>query len=99
MLRKNSLVNGLLFGFLLPTVFFFLLFNLFKLLGAIGNGEGIGLSAGFRERTSAILAIAANLMPMNVWRRQRFNESIRGLVIATAVLAVTWVIYYGMKLM
>lgn len=99
MFKKNSLVNGLVLGILLPAVVFFMLFNFFNLLGKLGSGEGIGLSESFRERTSAILAIAVNLVPMNAFRARRFNESIRGVVIATGILALAWVVYYGMKIM
>ena len=99
MFRKNSLLNGLLIGVILPAVVFFMLFSLFNLLGKIGTGTGIGLSESFRERTSAILAIAVNLVPMNAFRRRRFDLSIRGVVIATGLLALAWVVYYGMKIM
>ncbi len=99
MFQKNSLLNGLVIGILLPTVVFFMLFNLFNLLGKIGTGDGIGLSESFRGRTSAILAIAVNLVPMNVFRSRRFDQSMRGVVIATGLLAICWVAYYGMKIM
>ena len=99
MLNKNTVLSGFIMGILLPVVSFFVLFTLFNLLGKIGTGDGIGLSESFRERTSAILAIAVNLLPMNVFSRRRFDQSIRGVVIATGVLALAWVVYYGMKIM
>ena len=99
MFRKNDFLSGLILGILLPAVVFFMLFSLFNLLGKIGGGDGIGLSESFRERTSAILAIAVNLVPMNAFRRQRFDQSIRGVVVATGLLALAWVVYYGMKIL
>ena len=37
MFNKNSFLNGLVLGVLLPAVVFFMLFNLFNLLGKIGD--------------------------------------------------------------
>ena len=98
MLNRNELWVGLLVGILLPLAGFFILFELFALLEQRGAASGAGLSSNFRERTVAIVAIAANLLPMNVYRRRRWELSMRGVVVATAVLALVWVVRYGMKL-
>ncbi|MBU6340091.1 MAG: hypothetical protein KGS48_01240 [Bacteroidetes bacterium] len=94
MLNKNQIFTGLLVGILLPLVSFALLYQVFSLLEIKGAASSSGLSANFRERTLAIVAIAINLLPLNLYRRRRFDLAIRGIVLATAVLAIIWVIRY-----
>lgn len=98
MFQRNSIVSGLVFGLLLPTVCFGMLFALFNLLHKIGDGTGIGLTENFLVRTSAIVSIAVNLLPMNQFRARRMDLSMRGVVIATGLLALVWVVYFGREM-
>jgi hypothetical protein len=95
MLNRNLLITGIVVGVLLPLTTFMLLYQVFTLLEIKGAASSSGLSPDFRERTLAILAIAINLIPLNIYRRKRWELAIRGVVIATYVLAVSWVIYFG----
>ena len=99
MFSKNEIWAGLLIGILLPLAGFMLLMQIFQLLEIKGAASSAGLSENFRERTLAIVAIAFNLMPLNLFRRRRWDRAIRGVVIATAVLALVWVVRYGVSLM
>lgn len=99
MLNRNEIWVGLIFGFLLPAFSFLILYQIFSLLELKGAASGTGFSANFRERTLAIVAIALNLIPLNIFRRRRWDLSMRGVVIATGVLAVAWVIRYGLALL
>ncbi len=98
MLNRNELWAGLLFGLLLPAIGYLLLYNLFGLLEARGAASGEGFSANFRERTLAIVALALNLIPLNIYRRRRWDLSMRGVVIATAILAFIWLFRFGVYL-
>lgn len=98
MLNRNELWVGIVFGLLLPALGFVILFQLFSLLEIKGAASGTGFSANFRERTLAILAIALNLIPLNVFRQRRWDLSMRGVVIATAALAFIWLFRYGLNL-
>lgn len=98
MLNRNEIWVGLIFGSVLPVLGFVLLHQLFSLLEIKGAVSGAGFSPNFRERTLAILAIALNLIPLNLFRRRRWDLSMRGVVIATAVLAFVWVFRYGVNL-
>jgi hypothetical protein len=99
MQAKNTLFVGILYGILLPTAVFFLLTLLYSLLEGVGVSSMSGLSLNFRERTSAILAIATNLWPLRIFQDRRWSEALRGIVIATAALAIAWVFYFGRDLM
>ncbi len=95
MFNRNEIWAGLIFALLLPTVGFLLLYNLFGLLEVQGAASGVGFSANFRERTLSIVAIALNLIPLNIYRRRRWDLAMRGVVIATALLAFAWLFWFG----
>ncbi len=99
MLNRNDIRAGLIFGFLLPIMTFALLYQVFSILEMKGAASSAGFSPNFRERTLAIVAIAFNLIPLNIFRRRRWDLSMRGVVIATGVLAIIWVIKFAMLLL
>ncbi len=98
MLNRNEIWVGIVFGLLLPAFGFLILYQFFSLLEIKGAASGTGFSANFRERTLAILAIALNLIPLNIFRRRRWDLSMRGVVIATAALAFLWLFRFGLNL-
>ena len=98
MFQRNEIWVGLLYGILLPTMGFILLYNIFSLLEIKGAASGAGFSENFRERTLAIVAIAINLFPLSRFRRLRWERAMRGVVIATSLLAFVWLFIYGVKL-
>jgi hypothetical protein len=98
MLQRNRIATGLVFGLLLPALSFLLLYQFFSLLEAGGAASGRGFSPNFRERTVAIIAIAFNLLPLNIFRTRRWEAAMRGVVIATAAYAFVWLFRYGIHL-
>lgn len=98
MLNQNKILTGLIVGLILPVIGTVLIFNIFKILALIGGASGEGFSPDFRERTSAVIALALNLIPMNLFRRRRWELAMRGMVIATTILAFIWVGHYSLKL-
>lgn len=98
MLNRNILTAGLIIGLLLPVVAFTLLYQIFALLEIKGAASGSGFSENFRERTLGIVALAINILPMRIYQRRRWEDAIRGVVVATGVLALVWVAVYGRTL-
>lgn len=98
MLQRDEIWVGLLYGLLIPITGFLLLFNLFSLLEIKGAASSVGFSENFRERTLAIVAIAFNLFLLSRFRKLRWERAMRGVVIATAILAIAWLLLYGVKL-
>ena len=95
MFFKNQIISGIIVGILFPVIAYLMLTQLYGLLEGAGVSSVSGLSGNFRERTSAIIAIATNLIPMRIFQNRRWSEALRGLVIATGVLALSWVFYFG----
>lgn len=97
MLNQNKIWAGLVFGLLLPTIGAVLIFNIFKFLAFLGGASGEGFTPNFRERTSIVIAIALNMIPMNIFRRRRWDLAMRGVMIATILLAFAWIFHYTLK--
>jgi hypothetical protein len=98
MLHKNALWVGLLLGLLLPILTYTILLQIFSLLEIKGAASGAGFSENFRERTLGIVALATNLFLLSTYRRRRWELTMRGVVIATTLLAFAWLYVYGLKL-
>lgn len=95
MFQKNNLLYGLLLGLLLPAAGFAFFYFGYALLENNGVVSERGFSPFFRERTSAVIAICLNLLPLNKFMKQRATQSMRGIVLATVGLVAAWVIYFG----
>jgi hypothetical protein len=92
--QRNRIASGLLYGLLMPAAVLAVLFGLFGLLDQGGLASGEGLANNFRIRTLALAALAVNLWLIRIFRRRRWEEAMRGVVIATGLYALGWVIYF-----
>lgn len=63
------------------------------------NYLGVGRPPLLRERTLALLAICAALIPFQGFRKARANESMRGVVLVTVILGILWVVLYARELL
>ncbi len=99
MFNRNEIWAGLVFALLLPIVAFLLFYNLFGLLEQAGAASGEGFSASFRERTLSLVALTFNLIPLHIYRRRRWDLAMRGVVIATGLIAIGWVLWFGRLLL
>lgn len=95
MLDKNSIIIGLLIGFVLPFVGYAILLTIYEGLESMGWVSSVGFADNFRERTIGIVAIALNVYPLNVFLKRRFTNSMRGIVIATTVYVAAWMMMYA----
>ena len=98
MFQRDEIWVGLLYGLVIPLAGFLVLYNLFSILEIKGAASGAGFSENFRERTLAIVAIALNLFILTRFRKLRWERAMRGVVIATSLLAIVWIVLYGVKL-
>ncbi len=79
---RNNLWLGLAIGVLVPFVSYAIFLALTE-------------SMHFRRSTCAVIAICVNALVVRYYRRRRYDESLRGIVVATAVYAITWFFYFG----
>jgi amino acid permease len=93
---KNKMWVGLAAGLAIPFVGYAVFLSIFDGLEAaeiIGGGGEV--SPYFRQRTCGIIAIALNLIPLNIFSKRKFDAATRGLVIPTVGYAGFWVFYFG----
>ncbi|MFN7326621.1 MAG: hypothetical protein ACK5SQ_08565 [Chitinophagales bacterium] len=95
MLNKNRFLTGFIPGLLMPLALYGILFALFGLLEQQGAASGEGLSSNFRERTLALVAIAINVLLINLYKRRRWEDAMRGVTVATGILAIVWLVRFG----
>jgi len=95
MFNRNHILTGLIPGILLPLCLYALLYAGFGLLETEGAASGKGLSANFRIRTLAIVALAINVLLIQMFKKRRWEDAMRGVVVATGLLAMIWLIKFG----
>ena len=94
MFDGNALPTGLLIGIALPIVGFLVLYGLFSALESFNLMSSEGFRPLFRERTSAIVAIALNALALNHYQKKRYTETMRGIVVPTALYVVVWIVLF-----
>ena len=95
MLKQNKIVVGLIAGIIIPFVAYAILDMIYDFGDEAGWFANSNISETFRSRTKGLLAIATNLITINFFRRKRHDESMRGVVIATSVYILVWIIVFG----
>lgn len=95
MFEKDTVLFGLLIGLAVPFVGFA---TIQMLLERIAQMDFLGPEAQtlyFRQRTIAILAICLNLIPFNLYKKKRFEASMKGVIIATFIYVFVWLLKFA----
>ncbi len=94
-MEKDSILTGLVLGAIIPVVGYFLLESVFQHLNSIGFlGEAVGESFMRRVRTIGILAICCNIIPFEICKRNRYDDTMRGVVFPTLIYIGAWIYKY-----
>ena len=96
MLEKNSLFTGLVVGAIVPVLGYMVVEFIFSLMMQAGIMEyvsGSGISR--RARTLALLGICCNLIPLNISRKKKWDNTMRGIVFPTLLYVAVWLYQYG----
>jgi len=98
MLHRNNIWLGIVLGLLVPFVGYAVLMLIIEQIQA---AELFNLPPGpiFQQRTVLLMAICLNLIPFNVFQRQRKAKSMRGVLSSTLVLSAVWLYYFGSSIM
>jgi hypothetical protein len=94
-MERDSILTGIVLGTIVPVIGYFLLESVFTYLNEIGFlGEAIGEGFMRRVRTIGIMAICCNIIPFEVCRKNRYDETLRGIVFPTLIYVGAWVYKY-----
>ncbi len=92
MKSRDSFGFGLLVGAIVPVLGYLLVGGVFELLGSMGIMDEVsGSISGRRERTVLLLAICCSLIPLNIFKRHRMDDSMRGIVLPTVFYVGAWI--------
>lgn len=92
---KNSIIIGFAVGAITPVLGYLaieFIFNSLSQMGLMDSG-GIGFYSK-RFRTLALFAICCNLIPLQFFKRKKWDLSMRGIVFPTLIYAAFWVYKY-----
>ena len=92
--EKNSLGLGAIIGLLSPLLGFVLVFLIFGMMTNLGIMDPAGSATGKRLRTMAVLAICTNIFWIRKWNQPFTAQTLRGVIIATMGLSLSWFIKY-----
>lgn len=94
MLKEDKVWIGLVIGIIVPFIAYGLALFAYDQLDAMGITDPMSMGNSYRERTVGLLAIAANIIPINIFRRNYQINNMRGIVMATMVYVVAWLVLY-----
>ena len=96
MLDKNSIFTGLVLGAIVPVLGYIVVEFIFGLLTQMGLMEYVSSSGATRRvRTLALIGICCNLIPFNISRRNKWDDTMRGIVFPTLLYVGFWLYQYG----
>ena len=99
MFRHNSLVIGFAIGVTVPVLVYLFFGLLFGALASAGVTAPSGEAISFKDRTVVLLAICANLLPFYKFNTRFTEATMRGVLVATAILVIAWFVLYGRALL
>ncbi len=97
MLNKDTLLSGIISGFLFPAFGFGLVYA----ISYFGKGTHLNLGgstfqfAGFDNASILLFALCFNLIPFQIFRSRRFDDAMRGVVFPTFIGMIAWLFVSG----
>lgn len=91
---NDKLWLGLIVGLVVPVAGYFLAD---QANGWIANF--IERPFSFKESTVFLIAICSNMLPIGFFRRRYYHQALRGITVVTMLMAIGWLIKYGVGLL
>jgi hypothetical protein len=95
MFQKDSILLGIIIGLIVPFVGYALVMVIFDQLAASGlMDEGSSNISSRRMRTVGLLAICSLIIPIQIYKNKRFDQTLRGLSFPFLLYVGLWVYTY-----
>ena len=98
MLKKDNFWLGLVIGIIVPIVGYALWLTFFEQSKPPPLLADENLNNNFSERTTLLMAIAGNVIPLMLYNKLKCINTMRGVILPTAIGAMVWFILYGRHL-
>lgn len=95
--KKNNLLFGIIMGVALPIITAAFVMIILEQIIKMGGGEGSD-NPIVRPRTVYLVGICTNALIVNYYKKIKFDLTMRGIVIATALLGILWVVRFGSEI-
>ncbi len=97
MIEKTSIIFGLVLGCIVPVLGFVLIEYIFNTMTQFGLMEEVTSStSGRRFRTLCLIAICCSLIPFNIAKNKKWDQTMRGIIFPTLIYVGAWVFrFYG----
>jgi chromate transport protein ChrA len=92
--HRDRWSNGILAGIFIPIVLLAGMLYLFESLGLLTTEQSNQVIHILRPRTLALLALCANVILMQTFRSLRWDQSMRGIAVATFICVALWLAKY-----
>lgn len=92
--KQDRWLNGILGGIFLPIVLFAGMIYLFESLGLLTMEQSNQVIHILRPRTLALVALCANVILMQTFKSLRWDQSMKGIAIATFICVALWLLKY-----
>ena len=93
--KYDHLLTGVLAALLLPLFWYFVLMGLYDSLEAMGWMEPSAITTDFRQRTSALVGVCLNILPLQIFKTQYMDKAMRGVVFPTVFYVGVWLYFFG----
>ncbi len=93
--KYDKELTGVLVGAAFPLIWYFLLLQLFTGMEAMEWIPAQDPLSDFRQRTSALVAICLNIVPLQIFKVQYMDRAMRGIVFPTVILVGLWLYLFG----
>ena len=93
--KYDQLWVGILTALILPLFWYFILISLFDGLEAMGWIEPGGIDNDFRQRTSALVGVCLNILPLQIFKTQYMDRAMRGVIFPTVLYVALWLYLFG----
>lgn len=95
MKQNDSFWIGLMVGATIPVIGYWAIETIFNLLTSQGIMDEVTSStSGRRLRTLALLAIFCNMIAVQIFRKKRYHEIVRGILIVSFIYCGLWIYYF-----
>lgn len=86
---------GGLVGLAIPFVGYAIILIVLEQLSDVDSLSNLNFD--FRTRTLGLLAIALNIIPIQLFTKKRANQGVRGVVVISMIYAAVWLFQFGTK--
>ena len=86
---------GILAGLLAPIFWYFIWLSIYDGIETMGWIEPGAIGDNFRQRTSALVAICLNILPLQIFKTQYMDRAMRGIVFPTVLYVGVWLYFFA----